>query len=219
VPEAARDQAETSDHALFVRGLSHVHDLAACGGRIRAVPVGLTYPEPPLSDGRIGLRRWQEADIDCIRLAGTDPDIGKGTTVPATFTHDEGLAYIHRQWSRAENGEGVSQAIVELDSDHAIGQMWVGMRPQAHVGGLGYWVVPPQRGQGVATAAVRLLVPWALNALDLHRLEAWVEPENLASQSVLRSTGFQLEGRLRNFLTIEDRPSDALVFSVLPPRD
>jgi [ribosomal protein S5]-alanine N-acetyltransferase len=97
--------------------------------------------------------------------------------------------------------------------------MWVGLRPQGHVGGLGYWVVPPERGQGVATAAVRLAVPWALHALDLHRLKAWVEPENLASQCVLHSTGFQLEGRLRNFLTIGDGPSDALVFSAIPPRD
>ena len=76
----------------------------------------LPYPDPPLSDGRIGLRRWREADVDCIRLAGTDPRIPKGTTVPATFTPVEGLAFIHRQWGRVENGEGVTQAIVEITS-------------------------------------------------------------------------------------------------------
>lgn len=170
-----------------------------------------------MSDGRIGLRRFDEGDVECIRLAGSDPDIPKGTTVPATFTPAEGLAFIHRQWSRAENGEGVSQAIVEVDSDRAIGLIWVALRPQRHVGGLGYWIVPPERGQGVATAAARLVIPWALVALDLRRLEAWVEPENLASQRVLRSAGFQQEGRLRNFFTIEGRSSDALVFAVIAP--
>ncbi len=60
--------------------------------------------DPPLSDGRTGLRRWREADVDCIRLAATDPEIPAGTSVPATFTVVEGLAFIHRQWSRAENG-------------------------------------------------------------------------------------------------------------------
>jgi [ribosomal protein S5]-alanine N-acetyltransferase len=195
-------------------------DVAVCGGRIRAVPPDdpLPYPEPPLSDGRIGLRRWREADIECIRLAATDPDIPQGTSVPTSFTPANGLTFIHRQWSRAENGEGVSQAIIEVDIDRAIGLMWVTLRPQRHVGGLGYWIIPPERGQGVATAAVRLVVPWALDALHLNRLEAWVEPENLASQRVLRSAGFQQEGRLRDVLTIKDRPSDALVFSVIPPR-
>jgi RimJ/RimL family protein N-acetyltransferase len=33
---------------------------------------------------------------------------------------------------------------------------------------------------------------------------------------VLRSAGFEHEGRLRNFLTIDGRPSDALVFSIIP---
>ena len=177
----------------------------------------LSYPDPPLSGGRIGLRRWREVDVECIRLAGTDPDIPKGTTVPATFTPAEGLAFIHRQWGRVQNGEGVSQAIVEVHSDRAIGLMWVALRPQPHVGGMGYWVVPSERGQGVATAAVRLVVPWALDALDLRRLEAWVQPENLASQRVLRNAGFREEGRLRNFLNTEGGASDALVFSTIPP--
>jgi ribosomal-protein-alanine N-acetyltransferase len=111
----------------------------------------------------------------------------------------------------------VSQAIVEVHSDRAIGLMWVALRPQPHVGGMGYWIVLSERGRGVATAAVRLFVPWALGALDLWRLEAWVQPENLASQRVLRNAGFQQEGRLRNFLNIEGGASDALVFSTIPP--
>lgn len=80
---------------------------------------------------------------------------------------------------------------------------------------LGYWIVPEARGRGAGTAAVRLVAPWALEALDLRRLEAWVEPDNEASQHVLRSAGFQQEGRLRNFLTLDGGSSDALVFSVI----
>ena len=179
----------------------------------------LQYPDPALSDGRVGLRIWREADLDCVRLASADPRIPKGTSVPSDFTPGEGLAFIHRQWKRLEDGEGVSQAIVEVDSDRAVGLMWVALRPQPRVGGLGYWVVPPARRQGMASAAVRLVVPWAINALDLRRLEAWVEPENLASQRVLSGAGFQLEGRLRNFLTSDQRSSDVLVFSVIPPKD
>jgi [ribosomal protein S5]-alanine N-acetyltransferase len=183
----------------------------------RAVPdKQLPYPEPPLSDGRIGMRRWEEADVECIRLASTDPEIPKGTTVPSSFTTAEGLAFIQRQWSRVQSGEGVTQAVVEAHSDRAIGLMWVALRPQAHVGGLGYWVVPSERGHGVATAAVRLITPWAMNALNLRRLEAWVEPQNLASQRVLRNAGFRREGRLRNFLHTASGVSDALVFSVIP---
>jgi [ribosomal protein S5]-alanine N-acetyltransferase len=185
-------------------------------GRIEGVPEPLPYPEPPLSDGSTGLRRWRESDTDCVRLASMDPTIPSGTTVPATFSPEEGLAFIRRQLDRVESGEGVSQAIVKVGSDRAIGLMWVAIRPQPHVAGLGYWVVPPERGRGAATGAVRLIVPWAMKTLALQRLEAWTEPDNLASQAVLRSAGFQEEGRLRNFLNVDGRPCDALVFSVVP---
>ena len=173
------------------------------------------YPQPALSDGRVVLRRWREADVECIRLAGTDPAIADGTSVPAAFTEAEGLAFIRRQWKRAEHGEGVSLAIAD-DDDRAVGLLWVAVRPQQRVGGLGYWIIPPERAKGFASASARLVVPWALDALNLQRLEAWVEPGNTASQRVLRGAGFEQEGRLRNFLTIEGRASDALVLSIIP---
>lgn len=177
----------------------------------------LPYPDPALGDGQVGLRRWRASDVECIRLAGTDPRITAATTVPVEAAPDEAIAFIRRQWSRADEGQGVSLAVVELDDDRAVGLVWVALRPQQHVGGLGYWVAPPFRGRGVATAAVRLVVPWAFEALHLQRLEAWVEPDNLPSQRTLLGAGFAQEGRLRSFLTIGGRPSDALVFSVVGP--
>ncbi|KAA1425584.1 GNAT family N-acetyltransferase [Nocardioides antri] len=177
----------------------------------------LPYPEPTLSDGRYGLRPWAETDLDCVREASADPEIPRGTTVPATFTPDEGRAFIRRQWRRAADGAGVSQAVVDLGADRAIGLVIVSLRPQPGVGGLGYWIVPAARGRGAASAALRLIVPWAFRGLGLRRLEAWVDPDNHPSQQVLLRSGFQLEGRLRNFLTAEGQPSDALVFSAIPP--
>jgi [ribosomal protein S5]-alanine N-acetyltransferase len=139
--------------------------------------VALPYPEPVLTDGIVALRPWAEADLDCVREASADPEIPKGTTVPARFTPAEGLAFIERQWSRSADGIGVSQAIVEARTDRAVGLVIVSLRPQQHVAGLGYWVVPSARGGRVATRAVRLLAPWALAALRLNRLEAWVHPD------------------------------------------
>lgn len=178
--------------------------------------VSLPYPSSCLSDGRFGVRPWAEADLDCVRQASADPEIPRGTTVPAVFTPEDGLAFIHRQWSRAAEGVGVSQAIVDVADDRAIGLVIVSLRPQPGVGGLGYWTVPGARGRGAATAALRLVTPWSFDALGLQRLEAWVSPDNAGSQRVLANAGFQQEGRLRNFFATEAGPADALVFSAIP---
>ena len=178
--------------------------------------VPLSYPDPPLAAGAVRLRRWADADLDCVREAGTDPEIPKVTTVPSRFTEDEGLAFVRRQWSRAEDGVGVSQAIVEAETDRALGLVIVSLRPQPGVGGLGYWLTPSARGRGAACAAVRLVTPWAFESLGLQRLEAWVDPGNTASQRVLTAAGYELEGRLRNFFRTAGHPADALVFSAVP---
>lgn len=185
-------------------------------GRIGNVADALPYPPEPLTDRHFVIRPWRETDLGCIREASADPEIPRGTTVPAAFSPDEGTAFIHRQWNRAVERLGVSQAIVEATSDRAVGLVIVSLRPQPRVAGMGYWVIPSARGRGAATAAVRLITPWAFDALDLQRLEAWVAPENQVSQAVLVNAGYRQEGRLRNFLSVDGRPSDALVFSAIP---
>src|SRR5262245_3965194 len=148
------------------------HGLHAAWQDRRVPGVSLPYPDAPLSDASIAIRPWLETDLDCIEQASLDPVIPRGTTVPARYTRDGGLAFIQRQWSRAVDGVGVSQAIVDAHSDAALGLVVVRYRPQQRVAGLGYWIVPKRRGRGAATAAVRLITPWSFDALRVWRLEA-----------------------------------------------
>jgi ribosomal-protein-alanine N-acetyltransferase len=45
----------------------------------------------------------------------------------------------------------------------------------------------------------------------LHRVEATVRPENLASQAVLRNVGFREEGLLRRYLDVDGAWRDHLL--------
>jgi RimJ/RimL family protein N-acetyltransferase len=177
----------------------------------------LHYPAPELIDGPTHLRKWTLSDIACIAEASTDPRIPEGTTVPATYSPDAGRAFIERQWSRFDNGEGLSLAISSPVTRAAIGLIVLSLRPQHGVAGVGYWVVPSQRGHGHAPRAVRLVTQWALSQAGLSRVEAWVEPDNSASQHALTSAGFDHEGTLRSFLSFPTRRADAMVFSCVAP--
>ncbi|WP_421742694.1 GNAT family N-acetyltransferase [Cellulomonas sp.] len=58
------------------------------------------------------------------------------------------------------------------------------------------------------------LRPWAERDVScVARVEAWVDPENIASRRTLERCGFELEGRLRSFREVGGRRSDALVYS------
>jgi ribosomal-protein-alanine N-acetyltransferase len=176
-------------------------------------PVRLAYPDPALTDGVVLLRPWTPGDLKCVEEAAADPTIPAGTSVPAVFSPEEGLAFIERQGLRIDHGEGVSMAVADAGTDRAVGLIWLPLRPQPGVVGLGYWVVPRARGTGVGTRAVRLATNWALTLSGAARVEAWVEPENAPSQRLLTAAGFVREGVLRSFLHLDDRRADAIVFS------
>lgn len=179
-------------------------------------PALLSYPDPPLTDGAVVLRRWAEGDIGCVEEASRDPRIPEGTTVPAIFTVAEGLAWIERQWGRADNGEGLSLAITDASSGEALGAVVLMFRRQPGTVEIGYWLVERARGRRLASHAVALVARWALTDAGLARVEALVVPDNTASQRVLESVGFRREGHLRSYLVFNQRRADALIYSLLP---
>jgi RimJ/RimL family protein N-acetyltransferase len=70
-----------------------------------------------------------------------------------------------------------------------------------------------RRGWGVE--ASRLLVAYAMDALELHRVEAKVFHYNTLSINALRRNGFQQEGVLREAHVFDGQRWDLLVFSIL----
>lgn len=88
-------------------------------------------------------------------------------------------------------------------------------RGVAETGTLGYWIGRRYAGRGYATAAVRAIVAWACQDLNLHRVEAACVPDNAASRRVLEKSGFHLEGRARAYLKINGVWADHLLFGLV----
>ena len=59
------------------------------------------------------------------------------------------------------------------------------------------------------------MINHAFNALNLHRLNAVVDPRNLASARVLRKLGMREEGLLRENELVKGEWTDELVFAML----
>lgn len=174
----------------------------------------IDYPTPELHTDRVVLRKWSMDDLACVQAASR-AGYSRGTTIPGSYTDDEGRAWVERQWSRQEAGEGLSMAIANADTREAIGMVYIGLRGIEGHGALGYWLVPVVHRQGYGSEAVQIISHWVLRETDVYRVVAYVEPANEGSIALLRKCGFTEEGKLRSFLPFEDGPSDALSFSLL----
>jgi ribosomal-protein-alanine N-acetyltransferase len=80
---------------------------------------------------------------------------------------------------------------------------------------LGYWVGAAHARQGFMTAAVRAVVPFVFDSLELHRLEAACLPENTASMRLLERVGFKREGLARRYLRINGDWRDHVLYALL----
>ena len=80
---------------------------------------------------------------------------------------------------------------------------------------LGYWMSKHYAGQGVMKKTVPAVLGFAFKTLGLQRVEAACLPTNLASMKVLESSGFHREGFAREYLEINGKREDHILFAIL----
>jgi RimJ/RimL family protein N-acetyltransferase len=80
---------------------------------------------------------------------------------------------------------------------------------------VGFWLVPAARGSGLATRAVRLIVSWAFEELDLLRVEMTTPPDNAGVFALAERLGFTHEGVLRKRNVERGQRVDVVWFGVL----
>jgi ribosomal-protein-alanine N-acetyltransferase len=88
-------------------------------------------------------------------------------------------------------------------------------RGVAQTASLGYWAGEKFAGKGYTTAAVRAVVRYGFDDLDLHRVEAACQPDNIASHRVLEKAGFTHEGQAKAYLKINGKWRDHLLYGII----
>ena len=161
------------------------------------------------------LRPWRFEDAPAVERACQDPEISRWIPwVPRPYSRADADTYLQ---GCLESGDERYPFAVVAETGELLGSIDMGLNSQRYRGHIGYWVAAEARGQGVCTRALRLLARWALEELELQRLELITDPDNVASQRVAEKVGFRREGVLRAHLRHPDgRIRDSVVFSLLP---
>jgi RimJ/RimL family protein N-acetyltransferase len=170
-----------------------------------------------LQYGLVTLRPSAERDIDAIFNACQDPVIPEFTTVPATYTLNHAIDFVRSDpFSFAERrelrfvidyGNGGDVKFAGVISLHTI-------NIKNHTAEIGYWMEKSMRGKGIGTIAAKMITDYGFRSLGFRRIDGLVDVDNLASQKLLTSAGFQKEGILRNKVSRDDgRQIDMALFA------
>ena len=88
-------------------------------------------------------------------------------------------------------------------------------RGVAETGSLGYWIGERYARRGYMAAGLALTLGFAFGRLKLHRVEAACLPHNGPSRGLLLKTGFREEGYACEYLCIDGRWQDHVLFGML----
>ncbi len=80
---------------------------------------------------------------------------------------------------------------------------------------MGYWMAEPYTRMGYMSDAVCTTLHFVFDQLGLHRIEAACVPSNTPSRDLLKKVGFSEEGYARNYLRINGRWEDHILFAYL----
>jgi ribosomal-protein-alanine N-acetyltransferase len=154
--------------------------------------------------------RWSRIRLaDRANLEPWEPNAEADWTVRHTTSSWPAVCSSLR--SEARKGRMLPYAI-ELDGEFC-GQLTIGNVTHGALRSawIGYWVSSLVTGGGVATGALALGLDHCFGPVMLHRVEATVRPENVASRAVLAKVGFREEGLLRRYLQVDGDWRDHLL--------
>lgn len=161
-------------------------------------------PAPPLVAADVGLRLrpWTVDDAPALAAAWTVPDIAAQATVPGSGAVSDARRWIEAAAARREVGLSLDLVVGPVDGDDVWGEVGLARLRLTAAGAardeveVGWWVQPPHRRQGVATAAAGLLTQWAGQDLGVTRLVARIGCADAASAGVARAVGLTRLGPL-----------------------
>jgi ribosomal-protein-alanine N-acetyltransferase len=171
---------------------------------------------PALETPRLVLRKMTLDDVEDVFALASDPEVSRYMEWEAHKTIEGSRRFVQWVLDRYAAGQPAQWAIESKADGRMIGgfvySVW---RPEHRVGGVGYVLGRSYWNQGFMTEALRYMIGFGFEHLDLNRIEAICDVENTASRRVMEKCGMQLDGILRQHLFQKGRFRDSALYSIL----
>src|SRR5215472_8022673 len=149
---------------------------------------------------RLSLRRLAVEDAPSLHLAYGDADAMRFWDGPPSRDLAETEERIRRSLS-VDPSWHVAWALLARHDKRFVGMInYHGRQDAHHRLALGWILVPRYERRGYMAEAVRALLAHCFETLQMHRVEAEIEPDNARSIRLAERLGFRNEGLLRDRL-------------------
>ncbi|MDQ3141045.1 MAG: GNAT family N-acetyltransferase [Bacteroidota bacterium] len=173
-------------------------------------------PFPTISTNRLSLRTYTLDDKHDLFALRTDVRVMKYLDRPKFNTIQESEELIQKILDDVTNNKGISWSISLANTRQHIGSIgfWK-IIPEHFRAEIGYMLHPDFQGQGIMQEALKAAVDYGFNQMNLHSIEANVNPNNQASIKLLKKSGFIREAYYKENYYFEGNFFDSAIYSLL----
>ncbi len=152
----------------------------------------------PWDTHRLILRSFQDSDLEPFLAYRNDPNVARYQSWNIPYPRDKAIRFIQETRAADIISRKWMQIALELRaSRQMIGDVAFSIKPDdARQAAIGYSLARPYWRSGYAFEAVSCLLAFLFAELDLHRVTAECDVENVASWKLLEKLGFRREAHL-----------------------
>ncbi|WP_418318945.1 GNAT family N-acetyltransferase [Piscinibacter sakaiensis] len=170
----------------------------------------------PIRTERLEIRPVRADDLPALLDVNGDAEVTRFLPYAAWNGLADAEAWLGRMDALAAAGTGRQLVMLRRQDNRVIGSVLLFRYEEAASRlELGYAVGRSHWRQGLAREALAAVLGAAFGPMAIRRVEAEVDPDNLASNALLLSLGFTLEGRLRQRWVAKGRAYDVNAYGLL----
>ena len=177
-------------------------------------------PFPILETERLLLRRVDNNDVNEVFSMRSNAETMKYIPRPQVTNNEEALLHIALLDSGLEKNEAINWAITFKGENKLLGIIgFYRTKFEDYRSEIGYMLLSENHGKGIASEAVERALDYGFNEMNLHSIEAIIDPRNEESERVLLKNGFVKEGHIKENTFFNGEFLDSVIYSKIKKAD
>ncbi|MBK7849595.1 MAG: GNAT family N-acetyltransferase [Bacteroidetes bacterium] len=173
-------------------------------------------PFPELKTERLVLRRILMEDAQALFEMRSDERVMQFLDRPRAKSIADAENLIRLIDHDIENNIGITWGVSLTGTSRLIGTMGFWNITKAHFRAeIGYLLHPDFQGKGLMMEAAKKTIDFGFREMELHSIEANINPNNLRSAKMLEKCGFVKEAHFRENYYYDGKFLDSVIYSLL----
>lgn len=173
-------------------------------------------PFPLMVTERLLLRKVGMNDVNEIFFLRSDKNVMKYIDRPPAESLDDAYEFIQKITGLEADNESVTWAITIKGDTRLIGTIcfW-NIQKEHYRAEVGYVLHPDYWGKGIMQESLTEVLDYGFKVMNLHSIEANVNPDNIASIKLLERNNFKREAYFRENYFYDGKFIDSAIYSLL----